>query len=451
MGSLKDKLTIAIDVGTSQSAVAVAYVSKGDVTFSLESLSDSDLTRDLDGTSFSTLVDSWPGQQNNLQLARVPTALLYSEDDNLLACGAEVQQMLQATNFQLEDSPRYKRPQYFKTVLHPEQFAAVGKSLHFVFLFIRLQIMLQTRAQYLGFDPWITAREDATIVLSHPNKWRAAQQLILRQAAIAAGLVTPRDVTSRLHFVEEAEAAASFALLEHPGMKDTLKAGVKFVVCDAGGSTVDISSYVVKSQKSHGSRVIEMDELATPFSLDAGGIYVDLGFSLHFVEVLASYLSNNPQEHQILLDDAMNEFEGHSKRRFTTPGDTMHVRFGPRGLNIPEAGVRKGTFEIPGPTATTFFQPSLEATAAGLLGLKRSQDASVIILTGGFAESPYFKRVIRERLEVNPGCRIILANHPMSKAVVVGALALTHGMDQRIKIKRKPRGWKTWISELFIR
>ena len=77
--------------------------------------------------------------------------------------------------------------------------------------------------QYLGFDPWLTARDDATIVLSHPNKWRAAQQLILRQAAIAAGLVTPRDVTSRLHFVEEAEAAASFALLEHPGMKDSLK------------------------------------------------------------------------------------------------------------------------------------------------------------------------------------------------------------------------------------
>ncbi|KAF8317146.1 hypothetical protein DL93DRAFT_2134559, partial [Clavulina sp. PMI_390] len=431
--SSNGKLTIAIDIGTSQSAVAVAYVSK-------------------DGTSFSTLVDSWPGQQNNLQLARVPTAILYSEDDKLLACGAEVQQMLQATNLRPEDSPRYKWPQYFKTMLHSEQFAAVDPrvsiplaKLYSDYLKYLLDHTRSHLRQYLGFDPWITAREDATIVLSHPNKWRAAQQLVLRQAAIAAGLITPRDATSRLHFVEEAEAAASFALLDHPLAKDTLKTGMKFVVCDAGGSTVDISSYVVKSQRSSTSHVIEMDELATPFSLDAGGIYVDLGFSLHFVEALASYLSNNPQEHQILLDDAMKEFETHSKRRFTTSNDTIQVKFGPRGLNIPEAGVWKGTYEVPGPTATSFFQPSLKATAAGLLGLKRSQEASVIILTGGFAESPYFKQVLSERLEANPGCRVILANHPMSKAVVVGALALTHSMEQSIRIKRKPRRWTTWL------
>ncbi|KAF8317132.1 hypothetical protein DL93DRAFT_2154417 [Clavulina sp. PMI_390] len=441
MASLKDKLTIAIDIGTAQSAVAVAYVAK-------------------DGTPWSTLVDSWPGQEHDLQLARVPTALLYSMDDELLACGAEVQRVLQS-DLHIGGPARYKKPQYFKMQLHPERPAVVDPRLSIPLARMYgdyLRYLLQhTRAhlrRYLGFDPWAVVRDEAIIVLSHPNKWRSDQQLILRQAAIAAGLVVPRDVTSRLHFVEEAEAAASFALLDYPNLNGILKIGAKFVVCDAGGSTVDISSYVVKSQKNQKSRAnssIEIDELAAPFSLDAGGIYVDMGFSLHFTEALAPHLAENPQELQTTIDDAMADFESFAKRRFNSPSDTMQVKCGPRRLNIPEAGVRKGVLEIPGPVAAGFFQPTVETTANGLLGVKNTQEVSIIILTGGFAESSYFKREIRERLEASLGCQIILANHATSKAVVVGALYLVHGMGQSIKIKRKPRSLKSWLWERFAR
>ncbi|KAF8317131.1 hypothetical protein DL93DRAFT_590225 [Clavulina sp. PMI_390] len=435
MASLKDKLTLSIDVGTAQSAVAVTYVSK-------------------EKGNFTTLVDSWPHQEGDLQLARVPTALLYSQDNQLLACGAEVQSMLQ-TDFQIEGAVRYKLPQYFKMQLHPQKpkldVVDPRTSLPLIRLYADyLRYLLNhTRnhlKRYLGFDPWAVVRDSATIVLSHPNKWGSDQQVILRQAAIAAGLISPRDVASRLHFVEEAEAAASFALLKHPGLKGVLNPGARFVVCDAGGSTVDVSSYVVKS---HTPSIIEINELAPPFSLEAGGIYVDMSFSLHFTETLASYLADNPEDLQFMIDDAMKEFETQSKRRFIFPTDTMQVKFGPRSLNLPKLGVRKGTLEIPGSTANNFFQPSVENTAVGLLGVRETQDVSVIILTGGFAESPYLKRVVRERLEAETGCRIVLANHATSKAVVVGALSLVHGAEQSVKIKRKPRSWKTWLSEIF--
>ncbi|KAF8317144.1 hypothetical protein DL93DRAFT_591057 [Clavulina sp. PMI_390] len=364
--------------------------------------------------------------------------------------------MLQATNFQVEGSRGYKQPQYFKMILHPGRFAEIHPEVSIPLVRLYADYLgylfghtISHLERYLGFDPWLAAGEEARIVLTHPNHWTSDQQHILREATVTAGLVSPEGIENMLHFVEEAEAAAAFALLEHPGIKNTLKTGAKFIVCDAGGSTVDMSSYVVKRQRSPGYHAMEISELVAPFSVDAGGIYVDRDFSMHLARVVVPYLLGIPQELPLLLDDAMAEFERYSKRRFAALDDTMDVKFGPRALQIPQVGVHKGTLKLPGPVAASFFQSSIKATIASFVEVVRKQDPSVIILTGGFSESLYFKRMIRESLEVNPGCRIILANHPTSKAVVVGALALTHDADRSIRIKRKPRRWQTWLSKLF--
>ncbi|KAF8317130.1 hypothetical protein DL93DRAFT_2077301 [Clavulina sp. PMI_390] len=231
--------------------------------------------------------------------------------------------------------------------------------------------------RYLGFDPWVYARHTATIVFSHPNKWRSDQQRILRQAAITAGLVIPRDITTRLHFVEEGEAAASFALLDDPELEKLLEVGTKFAVCDAGGSTVDISTYIVRSQKSEESSSMDIAELAPPVSLDAGGIYADMGFSLYLSDFLAPHLAGDPHEYQRMIDDAMGDFERQAKRRFSTPDNAMHVKCGVRAQDIHEIGLRKGTLEIPGPIAADFFQHSVEATGTGLLEAKETENISV--------------------------------------------------------------------------
>jgi len=60
-----------------------------------------------------------------------------------------------------------------------------------------------------GQDVWSDLRHRAEIVFSHPNRWGAEQQKFLKEAAVQAGIVTQEGT---LHFVEEAEAAASFAL-----------------------------------------------------------------------------------------------------------------------------------------------------------------------------------------------------------------------------------------------
>ena len=74
-------------------------------------------------------------------------------------------------------------------------------------------------------DVWSNLGHQAEIVISHPNHWGAKEQKFLQKAAIEAGLVTREGAKLYLHFVEEAEAAASFALATTPNLD------LKFGVC----------------------------------------------------------------------------------------------------------------------------------------------------------------------------------------------------------------------------
>lgn len=79
-----------------------------------------------------------------------------------------------------------------------------------------LAYLLQHTRTYLrdalGKDPWDTLKDKAEIVLSHPNRWGESQQKFLETAAITADLISRGGARTRLHFVEEAEAAACFGM-----------------------------------------------------------------------------------------------------------------------------------------------------------------------------------------------------------------------------------------------
>ena len=67
-----------------------------------------------------------------------------------------------------------------------------------------------------GYDLWLELEDQVEIVLSHPNSWSEREQKFLQKAAIQAGLITKAAAPQRLHFVEEAEAAACYAIGMNP-------------------------------------------------------------------------------------------------------------------------------------------------------------------------------------------------------------------------------------------
>ena len=105
-------------------------------------------------------------------------------------------------------------------------------------------------------------------VLAHPNGWGGLQQNKIRQAAVVAGLVPDTSAGhSRVHFVTEGEASLNFCisnglttsnikvhihipclfLLAFPPSDNITQDGKSVIIVDAGGGTVDISSYLFLS------------------------------------------------------------------------------------------------------------------------------------------------------------------------------------------------------------
>jgi len=94
-----------------------------------------------------------------------------------------------------------------------------------------------------GEELWASVKDQIYFVLSHPNGWEGSQQAKMRKAAVLAKLIPDTAPgRARLSFVTEGEASLHFSV------KNGLPIGVMearegVVIVDAGGGTIDISSY----------------------------------------------------------------------------------------------------------------------------------------------------------------------------------------------------------------
>ena len=85
-----------------------------------------------------------------------------------------------------------------------------------------------------------------------------------------------------LKIVSEPEAAAIYAFrVTHP---NDIKIGDTFVLCDAGGGTVDLISYTVSSLNP----ILRVEEAAPGTGKLCGGIFLNRMFEKHLVETCGS-------------------------------------------------------------------------------------------------------------------------------------------------------------------
>jgi hypothetical protein len=158
-----------------------------------------------------------------------------------------------------------------------------GKTIVDVFSDFMRYLFNSTKALFLYSDElgelrWHSVSDHVELVLTHPNGWGGPQQSLLRTAAVQAEIVpdTPEG-HARVHFVTEGEAAFHFCAT-HTQQGETLKVWHYFrdlsfvlprltrsqhrdkvLIVDAGGGTIDISSYVVI-----GDSPFQVEELFEP-------------------------------------------------------------------------------------------------------------------------------------------------------------------------------------------
>ncbi|GAA5940680.1 hypothetical protein JCM3775_004761 [Rhodotorula graminis] len=349
---------------------------------------------------------SWPGSYETYR--KVPTCILYEQHD------PEEEAKIVSWGLEAKNASVAKgqiKCEWFKLLLSPESLRSgvpdpwlpplpVGKNVVDVIAdFLRCAWRYAKRmiTEEIGSVVDLNA---ADVLLTVPAAWDAAACSLMRESAIRAGLVQSsrggdtawRD---RLHIITEPEAgaihASTLATLHH------LRPSQSFLLCDAGGGTVDTAVYKLMGQLSE----LEIAEMCVRSGANTGSLFVDLKFE----ELLRRILKDHP----VHLEPAsmatfIHAFAEGDKLAYhgTKEDDDAIFRF--NCFNVedshdPDVGLEFGELAIPGRVLKTeVFDPVIEQ----VLALLSTQIAKIghtsldaIILVGGFAASEYLYTRVR--------------------------------------------------------
>jgi len=159
------------------------------------------------------------------------------------------------------------------------------------------------------------------IVITHPAIWKEKSIRRLREAIVRSRILVPRYCgETTLHFVSEPEAAA-LATFEDMGQRPNFKTDDTFVVCDAGGGTVDLISYKIHSD----SPSLDLRECVEGDGDLCGAIFIDQRFENLIATMLsADHIFEGPRP-EYLKKMLNREWENGIKRCFNTRQEQQWV------------------------------------------------------------------------------------------------------------------------------
>ncbi|ELU39033.1 hypothetical protein AG1IA_06935 [Rhizoctonia solani AG-1 IA] len=312
------KIVLGIDIGTTQSGVAFAFLQNG-------------------GTQMIQRVVKWPGQEARDEQGKIPTLVWYDRDKKAVAFGAEA--LLPAIEEQAEDNG-WVLAKYFKLHLHPADMQAKhdlkldelppGVTLRQIYADFLRYLLKHTKTFFEdrvldGQQTWARYSPTMEVVIAHPNGWGIREQTFLRSAAVAAGFSTDEKALASVRFVTEAEP------------------GINFAVCDAGGSTVDTTLYSVKSARP----ILKLEEKRASACVQAGAIFVDFEAEKYLRRTMtgAGLSSEDVIEY---TKTGVKDFEMFTKRAFKDETAEQSIAIAKTRFNNTAIRARRGRMALSG-------------------------------------------------------------------------------------------------------
>ncbi|KAG8162026.1 hypothetical protein KVR01_007791 [Diaporthe batatas] len=291
-----DRLVIALDFGTTFSGVAYSFNVPGKKA-DVKSIQD------------------WPGLEGYRQ-PKVPTLIMYDQQDpSKFKWGGEVDWRDPAVRgVKLLLDPDQDRPVYLPMSSFRNDLQAISKT------------PVDVAADFIGaiYKHALTVIQSAVLqdyfdfcekdfVLSVPAVWSDKAKDLTLKAAKTAGI---HPVT----LIKEPEAAALYTLTTHD---HAIKAGDAFVVCDAGGGTVDLITYEVKKTEP----CLQLSELVP----GKGGMAGSLGLNKRFEEAVREVVGEDQffyLKKTVGWSKALNDFDKNIKTAFNgNARDIQYVTF----------------------------------------------------------------------------------------------------------------------------
>ncbi|KAL2060170.1 hypothetical protein VTL71DRAFT_9565 [Oculimacula yallundae] len=359
MESLKDltlglrstrKLIVGIDFRTTFSGIAFAETRRADHHF---------------------IIETWPSSLGGTTSEKVPTELRYTTPDiewgYQIPSGAE-------------------RHQWFKLGFADSNIEGMVQSEESERLTTDYLAQLYSHLMYTleqRFGTAIVRSMNLEFCITVPAIWSEAAKQKTLEACQNAGLESSAEIL----LVSEPEAAAVSAL--HGLDPHELNVGDSFVLCDAGGGTVDLVSYSITALHP----LLEVKEVAA----GTGGLCGSTFLNRRFGEFLESKLGLEPGWNEEMLADAMDRFETVFKRNYSpstaAAGYTITV---PDLADNRPLGVRRGRFTITPADMQDIFEPIVLKIVQLIRGQIRDSetDITAVLLVGGLGQNNYLKERI---------------------------------------------------------
>ncbi|RAL13363.1 Hsp70 family protein [Aspergillus homomorphus CBS 101889] len=279
-----------------------------------------------------------------------------------------------------------------------------------------------------------------------------ATQSAARRAGFWSSVARPHD---RLYFITEPEAAAVTALKKYTSesIGGSVKVGDGVLICDCGGGTVDITTYVVNKV----APVLKFEELLTGIGGKCGSTAIDRNFYKLMLHRFGSAFQDLPASAKGPGSNFMNRFEI-IKRDFGTSCD-FDVFELPLNM-IPPSGVSSKDFDaderlvkITSDDLRTVFDPVVDQIIK--LVQRQINDArklgdqgkiNRIILVGGFGDSEYLRQRVLRTFETSSNITITIPTNPQAAIVQGAALRGLEGIRSTTKRCRRHYGFD-WSHE----
>ncbi|CAE7162684.1 unnamed protein product [Rhizoctonia solani] len=371
-------------------------------------------------------VTKWPGQEAHQQQSKIPTLVWYDANQKAVALGAEA--LLDDVEEQAEDNCWFLS-KHFKLHLHPDDLKTKhnlkldalppGVNLQQIYSDFLRYLLKHTKTYFEdrvldGKRIWEKYSPKMEVILAHPNGWGIKEQVFLRSAAVSAGLAGDDTASSKIRFVTEAEASVHFCI-HYANMKNVLKSGANFAVCDAGGSTVDTTLYSVVSASP-----LKIKEQRDSACVQAGAIFVDFEMEKYLESTLAK-AELDPEDVEFYTKTGLKDFESYAKKNFRSKAVEYAVMVADSRFSNPAIHVRRGRMMVPGSIIQNAFDPCVTEIKQSLDRQLNGMNVPHLLLVGGFSDSGYVRNELKQHYEPR-GSKLVMSNDSSSKAVADGAV-----------------------------
>ncbi|KAN0094933.1 hypothetical protein V8E55_003220 [Tylopilus felleus] len=413
------KLVVAFDVGTTFSGISYCILERGQVP-------------EIHGVRRQALLFLgilFPAQALVNGDAKVPSLLYYDKSGNVKAVGAEV---LTEHVIEAALTEEWTRAEWWKLHLRPPHLASTinrdndlpplppGKfaidvlSDFIKYLFRCVKIYI--KEHHLAF-PWSSVEGSIEFIFTHPNGWEGVPQRLYRQAIELAGLVpsTPEG-RSRVHMLTEGEASLHFCvanLLNADIMATDLDAPWGVVIIDAGGGTIDLSMFSMKSNP------ISCEEVAPAECRLQGSVFV----TRRAMPLLEKKLHGWDRFSTELIAEITREFDQTTKLVIKSDQEPAYVRVGNRRTNSPKYNISFGKLKLTGTEATGLFDESIDAVIGAFERQQKfaTTPIAMAFLVGGFSTNDWLWSRLQAYFK-DRNINICRPDNHINKAVANGAV-----------------------------